>query len=159
MKGSQVLERLRKSGYKITPQRQEILNALLGSGINIPQSAEEIHKKVIEKYPHISLDTVYRNLQVLTDLEIVSKLNLQDGKNRYELNYGEHHHHLICLKCGAAEAIEFCPFKSVDIKKIEEEKKFEIRRHSFELFGYCKICRHQPEGTEPGTFEGTDDQE
>lgn len=143
MKEDRVIEQLRKNGYKITPQRQEILKAFMDGSIDSPQSAEEIHRRVVERYPNISLDTVYRNLNILYDLEIVSRLNLWDGKSRYQLNSGDHHHHLVCLKCGAAEAIDFCPFQSFDEKKIEEEKKFEIRKHSFEIFGYCYLCRNR----------------
>lgn len=142
-----VIDQLRKKGYIITPQRQEILKAFADNKSNLPLSAEEIHRKVIERYP-IGLSTVYRNLNVLQDLEIISKLNLQDGKSRYELNSVDHHHHLICLKCGNSEVIDFCPFKSLDQKKIAEEKKFEIKRHSFEIFGYCDLCRDRLAETE-----------
>lgn len=142
MKVDSIVERLRQNGYKITPQRQEILKAFFDYDKQLPQSAEDIHRKVVQKYPSISLDTVYRNLSLLQDLEVICKLQLQDGKGRYELNAaGQHHHHLICLKCGAAEAIDFCPFNSLDQKKILTEKAFEITRHSFEIFGYCGLCR------------------
>lgn len=144
MKEDYVIEQFRKNGYKITPQRQEILKAFMGNNNNQPLSAEEVHRKVVERYPNIGLDTVYRNLSVLLDLGIISKLNFRESKSRYELNLGKHHHHLVCLKCGATEEIDFCPFKSMDREKIEEEKKFEIKKHSFELFGYCELCRERP---------------
>lgn len=143
MKEDSAIERFRKNGYKITPQRQEILKVFMDN--NLPLSAEEVHRKVVERYPNISLDTVYRNLNVLLDLGIISKLDfILEGKSRYELNLGKHHHHLVCLKCGVTEVIDFCPFKSLDREKIEEEKKFEIKKHSFELFGYCELCREKP---------------
>lgn len=142
MKEDYAIEQFRKNGYKITPQRQEIFKAFMDDN-KLPLSAEEVHRKVIERYPNISIDTVYRNLNVLLELGIISKLNFREGKGRYELNSGKHHHHLVCLKCGAAEVIDFCPFQSLDLEKIEEEKKFEIKKHSFELFGYCELCRER----------------
>lgn len=140
MKEDFAMEQFRKKGYKITPQRQEILKAFL-EGDGQPLSAEEVHRKVIEKYPNIGLDTVYRNLGVLSDLEIITKLDFLEGRSRYELNMGKHHHHLVCLNCGATEIIDFCPFKSLNLEEIEAEKNFLIKKHSFEIFGFCQLCR------------------
>lgn len=140
------VERFRKNGYKITPQRQEILKVFIDNRNNRPLSAEEIHRKVVENYTNIGMDTVYRNLNVFLELGIINKLNFREGKNRYELNSGKHHHHLVCLTCGATEEIDFCPFKTLDREKIEQEKRFEIKKHSFEIFGYCQLCREKAGG-------------
>lgn len=134
------LEQLRKNGYKITPQRQEILKALHDDPK--PWSAEEIHRKIVSRYPNMSLDTIYRNIAILLEIGLVRELNFRDGKNRFEINRtGSHHHHLVCLKCGSAEAVDFCPFTFLDQNKILNERKFEIKEHSFEIFGYCSMCR------------------
>ena len=138
MKENYALEQFRKKGYKITPQRQEILKVFMDN--NLPLSAEVIHQKIAQKYPNISLDTVYRNLNVFLDLDIINKLNFMESKSVYELNTGKHHHHLVCLKCGTIKAIDFCPFNLIDLEKIEENKKFIIKKHSFDLFGYCEQC-------------------
>jgi Fe2+ or Zn2+ uptake regulation protein len=132
------LEQFRKNGYKVTPQRQEILKAFLDN--KNPLSADEVHQIVIKKYPGISLDTVYRNINILLEMEIIGKLNFLDNKCLYELNTGEHHHHLVCLKCGNAETINICPFKLLDLEKLEEDKQFTVIKHNFNLFGYCKQC-------------------
>lgn len=142
MNEDQAIERLRQNGYKITPQREEILKAFGGACLNAPQSAEDIHQAVVAKHPNVSLDTVYRNLNILHDLEIICRIHLQDGKSRYQMGCGEHHHHLICLKCGKSDAIEFCPLRSTDRQMIAREKHFQITKHSFEIFGYCEDCRH-----------------
>jgi len=133
------LEQLRKNGNKITPQRQEIVQALRDGAC--PLSAEDIHRKIAARYPNMSLDTVYRNLNLFKELDVVMECNFRDGKSRYELNSGEkHHHHLICLKCGTSETVDFCPLKYLDQTKIEA-KDFKIKEHRFELFGYCSACR------------------
>ena len=144
VKDDYAIEQFRKNGYKITPQRQEILQAFMDNNNNQPLSAEEVHRKVVERYPNISLDTVYRNLNVFLEIGIISKLSFREGKSRYELDLGKHHHHLVCLKCGLTEVIDYCPFKFLEVEKIEEEKKFEITKHSFEIFGYCQLCRERP---------------
>ncbi|MCL6635283.1 MAG: transcriptional repressor [Peptococcaceae bacterium] len=133
------LEQLRQNGYKITPQRQEIVRALQEG--TCPLSAEDIHQKITARYPNMSLDTVYRNLNILAGLNIVSECDFRDGKNRYELNTGgKHYHRLICLKCGASEKVDFCPLAYLD-QAVIEEKKFKIKEHRFELFGYCSSCK------------------
>lgn len=143
MKEDYAVEQFRKKGYKITPQRQEIIKVFMSNKSNQPLSAEEVHQKVVEKYANIGMDTVYRNLNVLLELQIISKLDFREGKSRYELNSGKHHHHLVCLTCGAVEEIDFCPFRILDREKIEQEKKFAITKHSFEIFGYCRLCREK----------------
>jgi len=143
VKEDYAIEQFRKKGYKITPQRQEILRVFIGNIDSHPLSAEEVYRKVVERYPNIGIDTIYRNLSVFLELGIINKLNFREGKSRYELNSGKHHHHLVCLKCGLTEQIDYCPFKELDLEKIQEEKNFEIKKHSFELFGYCKLCREK----------------
>lgn len=140
MEEEHLLEKLRENGYKITPQRQEILKAILSCPG--PQSVEEIHQKVTAKHPNISLDTIYRNLNVLLSIDLVCKFNLIEGKSSYEINKGNsHHHHLVCLKCGAAEPVDFCPLKYFDQQSIPKAKGFEIKGHRFEIYGYCSTCQ------------------
>ena len=79
------INQLRKNGYKMNPQRQEILNAFIANNNNLPQRAEEIYRKVVERYPNINIDTVCRNLNELLDLGVISKLNFREGKSRYQL--------------------------------------------------------------------------
>lgn len=134
-----LIKKLKAVGLKITPQRQEILNILLREK---HKSAEEIYKEISLKFPNISLDTVYRNLNKLKDLGLLINVHSSDNKQRYELcNKNEHHHHLICLGCGKEEELDFCPLCFIDQKEIEN-KNFTIKSHQFELFGYCSKCKH-----------------
>lgn len=138
MKKVLMLDRLKNEGYKITPQRQEIIKCFGAGGQHY--SADEIHQKVRRRFPNISLDTVYRNLNTLKALGIISILNFEEGKSRYELAVrSSHHHHLICLRCGDSEELRFCPLKFFD-STLLSEKNFTAERHSFEIFGYCSVC-------------------
>lgn len=102
------------------------------------QTAEEIYQQIIEKYPNISMDTVYRNLNLLQQLNIVCEANFGDGKNRFRLCGDKHHHHMICLKCGCLLELDFCPMELIQDKI--NNKKFHVTNHSFEIFGYCDKC-------------------
>mgnify|MGYP001167480559 FL=1 len=138
MDKTKLLKELRSKGYKVTPQRQEIIEVL--SEREGHQSAEEVHKQICSHYPAMGLDTVYRNLALLRNLNIVSEINF-GGKNRYELNRdGDgHSHHLICLGCGVSQKLDFCPLDYFDWNKMLK-KDFKVKNHRFEIFGYCSHC-------------------
>lgn len=130
------IDQLQAKGLKITPQRQEILKAFLESE-NKHLSAEEVHGKITKIFPSMSLDTVYRNLSLLQGLGILTELNFGDRKSLFEINQANHHHHLICTKCGDSQEIDFCPLEFIDSKRISN---FKIQKHSFEIFGICANC-------------------
>ncbi|NPV27395.1 MAG: transcriptional repressor [Firmicutes bacterium] len=131
------LERSRK-GTRSTRQRRAILDLLKQEKIHL--AAEEIYQAVRQTQPNISLGTVYRNLEVLTELGLLSKVVFTDGKSRYELAERGHHHHLICLGCGDTVDIPDCPVdKTIDC--FMRDKKFRPARHHFEVYGYCAKCQ------------------
>ena len=132
------LNQLQAKGYKITPQRQELLRTFLESQEK-HLSAEDVYNQIVKKFPSMSLDTVYRNLAVLQELGILTELNFGDRKNLFEMNKTghHHHHHLICTKCGESQEIDFCPLKFLDQKAV---KNFKMEKHSFEIFGICANC-------------------
>lgn len=133
-----MIDRLKSGGFRITPQRQEIIRCFGSGGKHY--SAEEVHRKVRRRFPNISLDTVYRNLNTLMELGILEALNFEDGKSRYELaRENTHHHHLVCLKCGVSQELDFCPLRFLD-STLLRERNFKVERHSFEIYGYCSSC-------------------
>ncbi len=133
---------LRLKGYKLTPQRRSILNVMI-KRIGDHLTAEEIYDDVRAECPDIGLATVYRTLQLLSDMKVLMKLNLDDGITRYEINVDEdhhHHHHLICEKCGKIFEVKYDLLEEVE-KKIEKEYNFKIQNHKLKFYGYCKACR------------------
>ncbi|MCX8131770.1 MAG: transcriptional repressor [Clostridia bacterium] len=134
-------EQLKERGYKLTMQRQAVLDVIVEhEGEHL--SSEEIYELVKKNHPEIGLATVYRTLLLLDRMELVYKLDLDDGCSRYELNRHKEdhrHHHLICTKCGlVAEAQE-------DLLELLEEqilKKngFIVKDHRVKFYGYCKNC-------------------
>jgi Fe2+ or Zn2+ uptake regulation protein len=134
-----ILEKLRDKGCKITPQRRIIIQSLIKFD-KFP-TALELCNDIRETDPEIGMDTVYRTLNLLVDMGIVNQINLP-GKDVkvFELTLEGHHHHLVCLSCGAADCLDYCP---VDEKKLQKAAglKFEIVGHSLELYGYCEKCK------------------
>lgn len=131
-------EKIKDNGYKITNQRKAIIEVLLEHK-NKFLSAEEIYLKSKEKYSQTNFSTIYRNLEILENIGIIHKINMDGISSKYELSYkDEHHHHIICRKCGKTEAIDFCPLKELSDKL--KSKNFILTDHKFELYGYCESC-------------------
>ena len=98
---NELKENLKEKGYKLTPQRRAILDIIIDKeGQHL--TAEEIYDEVKKICPDIGLATVYRTVLLLEEVNVIYKLDLNDGCSRYELVHSdeEHrHHHLVCNKC------------------------------------------------------------
>ena len=90
-------ELCRQRGIKATRQRTEIYREIARTGEH--PDAETIHRRVRERMPQISLDTVYRNLRLLEDEGIVSRMGLAGDRMRFDGNT-DRHHHFVCTGCG-----------------------------------------------------------
>ena len=119
-------------------QRQAILDTLTNQPAHL--SAEEIYQTVKTQQPTISLGTVYRNLEVLTETGKIYRTSFADGKARFELASTGHHHHLVCIKCGEIEDIIACPMAR-GIESIVKSRDFKPLHHYFEIYGYCRKCQ------------------
>ncbi|MGL5257310.1 MAG: Fur family transcriptional regulator [Proteocatella sp.] len=137
-----LLESIKKSGYKLTPQRREILKALVESkGKHL--SCDEIYEIVRIDCPDIGIATVYRTLQILETTDSVNRLNLDDGCIRYELDLDEEthsHHHLICKLCGSVYEVRIDLLEELE-NNIEKNYDFTILDHDLKFFGICNKCK------------------
>lgn len=132
-------EILHSEGLRLTPQRKEIWNEILSSEEH--RDAEEIYFSLIKRGIKVSRATVYRTMDVLVKNHMIEKLDIGDGKARFEYNDKyKHHDHLICTSCG--KIVEFHS-KEIEMlqRKVANEHNFELLNHSHHLFGYCKDCR------------------
>ena len=121
---------------KCTIPRQLVLEVLFKSGL--PMSTEGIFLKLKNK---IDEATVYRILDSFESVGLVRQVNLRRGASYFELN-NDHHHHMVCTKCGVIEDFK----ENIEIEKIlerivEKSSNFKIiNEHSLELFGVCSRC-------------------
>ena len=146
--GSRILKH-RFEGYasRLTAPREAILELLSRSSKHM--SAKEIYASLHGSYPGIGMSTVYRTLDLLARMGIVTKLAIGDGQSRYEFKSkekDEHHHHLICTNCG--KIINYSEFLDEElslVKKTEERlaKKYNfiIQDHNIEFLGICEKCK------------------
>ncbi len=134
-----IIKKLKDKGCKITPQRRAVIQSLAKLA-KFP-TALELCNDIRQANPEIGLDTVYRNLNLLADMGVVNQINLPGKDTKvFELALGKHHHHLVCLGCGKANCLDYCPVDEQELQKAAGSK-FEIVGHSLELYGYCQKCR------------------
>ena len=137
-KAEEVREELQELGYRLTPQRQLILTAIHESDDHI--SAEEIHTRVCAKYPHVNISTVYRTLELLKNLGLVTETDLDSGRYRYHYADKGHHHHLICEKCNAIIDVDESLFLSIQ-HTLFIKYGFHANMNHLAIFGRCTKCQ------------------
>jgi len=127
---------LRQKGYKLTPQRLEIIH-LLAVDASHP-SGPDVLKMARKRVPKISMSTVYYTLDMLKREGLIRELEFYDRENRYDINISNHIN-LVCKKCGKIE--DFKGEIPVSSAEVENETGFRPVGMRFEYYGYCKGCR------------------
>jgi Fur family ferric uptake transcriptional regulator len=126
---------LRRAGLKVTLPRLKILEILEQSNTR-HMSAEEIYKKLLDSSEDIGLATVYRVLTQFESAGLVARHHFENGMAVFEINYGTHHDHIVCMDCGAVEE-----FVDADIEtrqnSIASRLGYRIQEHSMVLYGRC----------------------
>ena len=126
---------------RMTKQRKVILEEIRKSESHL--TADEIYKVVKEKVPNISLGTVYRNLEILSEKGLIRKIELAHTKRRYDGNM-KNHYHIICTECGRVDDLI-----TREVGNIEEllgvESNYKITGYRLKFFGICPDCREKEE--------------
>jgi Fur family transcriptional regulator, ferric uptake regulator len=133
---------LQSQGYKLTPQREATLRVLLENEED-HLSAEDVFMLVKDKAPEIGLATVYRTLELLSELHVLEKMNFGDGVARYDLRNDSnhhHHHHLICVQCGAVDEIMEDWLTPLE-ERLDKQYRFTVLDHRLDFQGICHRCR------------------
>ena len=134
---SDIAGELREQGYRLTPQRMMILSAIENSHDHI--SAEEIYAQVAAKYANVNISTVYRTLELLKRLNLVTETYLGNSHVRYHPADKGHHHHLVCEKCGAIIDIDESTLARLQ-DVLLHRYNFNARLSHLAIFGRCANC-------------------
>jgi len=135
---------VKKRGLKYTQQREVVLNVILHSEGHL--TAEEIYNLTKEKRPdsNIGIATVYRALNFLEEINLITSITFGTDGKKYESNQKEHHDHLICTNCG--KIVEFVDDEIENRQdKIAKKNNFKIASHSMQLYGICEDCQNKLE--------------
>lgn len=125
---------LKDQGFKITGPRSRVIERLAGREDNF--TAEELATEL----ESVGRATVYRTLKLLLDRGLVCKVVMTDGSVFYRMSHNMHHHHLVCVSCGATEDIGRCGVEDV-ITSVQQVTDYEVVGHRIEVFGFCPRCK------------------
>lgn len=133
-----MIEKLRESKCRITPQRYAILNVLANSPDH--PSVESIHAELIDHYPTMSLATVYKTINLLKREGEILELEFSDLGNRYDGKKPYPHPHVICTECGKILDPSQLDLDEIT-KKMMVETGFKIVTHRLDFYGVCPNCQ------------------
>ncbi len=133
-----ITDKLIEKGYRLTPQRMMVLQAIEKSVDHI--SAEEIYAQVVARYPHVNISTIYRTLDLLKRLGLVTETDMGGGRVRYHPADKGHHHHLICRQCGRIIDLDESVLYPLR-ERLLSEYDFEADLRHLGIFGLCRQCR------------------
>jgi Fur family ferric uptake transcriptional regulator len=132
-----LLDEIRARGYRMTPQRQLILQEVYDSDGHT--TAEEILTSVRRRFPAINISTVYRNLDLLEEMGLVCHAHLGHTVGQYHPATNKDHQHLVCRSCGSIAEIGVELMEPVRAE-LRRARGFEADLTHFAIFGTCKRC-------------------
>jgi Fur family ferric uptake transcriptional regulator len=127
---------LRARGYRLTPQRQLVLEAVGELGHGTP---EDIATAVRKTASGVNISTVYRTLELLEELGLVQHTHLGHGAPTYSIPSDDDHVHLVCRDCGAVDEMETALLEDV-VRRVSAERGFTVDVGHFAVFGRCAGC-------------------
>jgi Fur family ferric uptake transcriptional regulator len=136
-------EVLREKGHRLTPQRMLVIEALHRADKHI--SAEELYEQLHERYPYSNISTVYRTLELLKQLNLVTETDFGEGYVRYHVAEKGHHHHLVCQGCGKImdlDEVTLYPLK----EELLQKYGFNADLRHLAISGECRKCRARKKG-------------
>jgi Fur family ferric uptake transcriptional regulator len=125
--------RLGNLGHRVTGPRKVLLDAILEA--KTPFTIEELCALT----PEVGRATVFRTVKLLQEMEVICRLQLEDGGIRYQVSGGGHHHHLVCSNCGSVSDFND-PELDALIQRNANDARFRLGGHSLELYGRCSNC-------------------
>ena len=136
---------LKAKNLRTTQQRTIILEELRHGKDHL--SADEIYNRVKKRLPRISLGTVYRNLEILSQLGEIQELKLSGSLKRYDWNPNKHYH-IRCVNCDRVDDAPIAPLNQIE-DDLYDATVFEIIGHNLEFTGLCPACTQKGKKLQP----------
>mgnify|MGYP006306528351 CR=1 FL=1 len=135
-------QRLHQSGHRVTAARRAVIDVLQHSDVPLPP--QDIFTRGQQIYQALGLVTVYRTLEMLSDMGLVRRVHHRDECQGYVFTSPGHYHHVVCRCCGGV--VEFPGEDDIQalIARVEATTGYCIDGHLLQLSGLCPHCREQP---------------
>jgi Fur family ferric uptake transcriptional regulator len=134
----QVTEALAQHGYRSTAPRQTVVASVLR--YDRPFTAEQLVTVVRKTDPSLGRATVYRTLEILASIDVVTRILQPGGHPAYVVGSPGHRHHLVCSGCGSTVAFTACPVDEL-VNTLRRDTDYAISGHLLEVFGVCPSCQ------------------
>ena len=134
-----LVNELRDQGFKITSPRYRVIERVTSREENFTAEA------LAAELASIGRATVYRTLKLLLDRGLICRVILNDGGVCYRLSHKGHHHHLVCVSCGATEDVHLDDVEDV-LNRVREATNYELVGHRLEVYGFCPRCQELQPG-------------
>jgi len=125
--------------FRMTNQRRVIIEEL--RKVTSHPTADEVYQMVRRRLPRISLGTVYRNLEILSECGMIQKLEFGGTKKRFDGNT-TNHYHIRCLRCGRVEDVSVAPLATLE-DALRGASGYDIIGHRLEFIGLCPQCKRE----------------
>jgi Fur family peroxide stress response transcriptional regulator len=136
-----IIETLRKKGYKATTQRIAICRFALHSRDH--PSAQTVYDEVRRVHPTVSLATVYKTLQILTEHDLIQELDLPESHARFD-SCMDPHINLVCMWCGNIQDFNDSAARDM-VERVAAKAQFTRKGQRLDIYGFCKSCRSRDE--------------
>jgi Fur family ferric uptake transcriptional regulator len=134
----EIVELLRESGQRPTPQRLMILSILRHREGHL--TAAEILTEVKKEYPYVDISTIYRTMNALKELHLISETDMGSGEYSYEWRLDEPHHHLVCRQCGTELSLNSRYLEGME-ERLLKDYGFHAEMDHVAIFGLCRDCQ------------------
>ncbi len=146
---------LHKRGYRLTPQRYLVLSVIQEANGHV--TLEQIAERVQAYNPRVSLSTIYRTLELLTELGLIHENHLPGEPPHYEMSQGKSHHHLVCKKCKTMIHLDDALLGDLH-ERLQEQYHYHTLSLGLLATGYCDACWQQMQQEAEHLFQEVDEQ-
>jgi Fur family ferric uptake transcriptional regulator len=129
---------LRERGYRVTLQREIILDALEGISGHI--SVEDVYQRIHDRFPQVNVSTVYRTLELLEQEGLVTHTHFHDGVAKWHRAEDAHHQHLVCERCGIEQDLDLTVVEPL-ARDLQSHYGFAPNFAHFAIVGLCRACQ------------------
>lgn len=133
-----IVQAMDSAGYRVTAPRRAVAALITEHGGHF--TASDLETAARRRRLGLSRATLFRALDLLTELRIVERVDLPNGEHAYVACARAHHHHVICSRCGRTSEVEDCGVSEA-VDEIARRSGYRIDMHRLELFGLCRHCQ------------------
>ena len=126
------------AGYRLTDARRSIAELIASRRGHF--TAADLVAEARRRRLGVGRATIFRTLEVLTELRAIERLDLPNGEHAYVACEPAHHHHVVCSSCGRSRDVDDAGWRAV-VRDIEQRTGYRIDDHRLELFGRCPSCQ------------------